>query len=773
MGRTSKFSFPLPGRRHNQTKEKEALGKSPSGTSSNLSKAQRLLGTDNELNIDSPTRSDDHSWGYPSSRSSAMSISISESTHSTRSTNETGSISGSNVDQWELESGVLPRTQQLRGKASSTLLGKALGEDGGTEVSSLNRRMRHEGSDSTLKSYYDRQKSPLSISQQTSASSARDLALRKGFPPVVARSPLLEVDSIDPFDQQLPDMRHEELSSREKASKKKPARLDLSNLFSRSKKNAATSDLLSPDSYISNPPTSRSNGYGRRKLTKAPSKESLQSQNQSLQSPSPNMTDRQSSANDTLYGLYDNYEQLPVRSPYMDRIPESKLRDNDHQPRRNETSRYNQPVDIPKPASKSSRDFAPHPDNVAPNNAYLSPTGAQSASWKKSRFNVTSPPWEVSSAASVSSHNTKTSRHTSTSVFSNQDLKQSSVLSLSSDSEDDSEDAEPLNSPATSQNDKASRVLNGTPQQQPSREHRQHQHQQNQTPAPRKQSSRKGAAHSSPFLTIPEGSLPNARLSGPWSPPELDKNRDSSTKTQTPSSDRRDKRHSKKPSSISSKSSSLKHSTSTTSRESQDTGERSSRYMAVTQQEEALLEALRQKRARMREKIIEEHETAKSPPRIPNRTTSRYSEASSVSTIRGDGSNGERVLLYMRTPISEAHANDFPEPSPDLSDFLTFGSDEDSTPRTSWAPRQEKVRPDSYARKGDRSSPRTPPGSELGAAPRVRLSAVGTHGFREARSDSRKRTTAGVRFVDERRAHSPNPQDFLLDENESEVIWGM
>ena len=43
---------------------------------------------------------------------------------------------------------------------------------------------RRTGSSSTLRSYYDPAKSPLSISQQTSASSARDMALRKGFPPI-------------------------------------------------------------------------------------------------------------------------------------------------------------------------------------------------------------------------------------------------------------------------------------------------------------------------------------------------------------------------------------------------------------------------------------------------------------------------------------------------------------------------------------------------------------------------------------------------------------
>lgn len=767
MGRTSKFSFPLPGRKHAATvKEKEiVVAKARSGNSNQRSKAQRFLGTDNDLNIDSPTRSDEHSWGYPSSRSSAMSISISESTHSVSSTNETGSISGTNADKWEYESGVLPEGPHLAGKPSSTLLGKVYGEDGGTDASS--RRMRHEGSDSTLKSYYDRQKSPLSISQQTSASSARDLALRKGFPPVIQRSPLLQVDSIDQFDQQFSDSINQEELSRERSTKKKPARLDLSKLFSPRSRKFPTESPAKPPFVDS--ATSRNNGSGRRKLTKAPSKDSLHSQAQSHSSPRPMMQERQNSTatSNTLDYLYDSYANSPVRSPYMDRIPESRQRDNDD---RWESSHMNQPVraapEIPsqRAVPKPRNDLSSRVDQYTQDSPYLSPPHVQPTSWKNMQTNIINPPWEVSSAASISSHNTKTSRHTSTSVFSNQDLKQSSVLSLSSDSEEEASDSEPMQPPPASHHDKASRLLNGSSHQSFSR-HRQSQQVQAPAPVSRKHSSKKGAAHSSPFLTIPEGSLPNSRLSGPWSSP-VEKYRSSSIKSQTKSIESREKRSSRKSTSGSSRLS-VQYPPSPTSMDSRDSP-RSSRYMAVTQQEEALLEALRQKRARMREKIIEEHEIAKSPPPIPNRTTSRYSEASSVSTIRADGSNGERILLYMRTPIHENQPLDTAEPSPDLSDFLTFGSDEDSTPRTSWAaPRNENLRPDSSVVRRDREmgGPMTPPSTG------VRLSAVGTHSFRE-RSVSRKRTTAAVRFVEGKRGHSPNPQDFLLDENESE-IWGM
>jgi hypothetical protein len=191
--------------------------------------------------------------------------------------------------------------------------------------------------------------------------------------------------------------------------------------------------------------------------------------------------------------------------------------------------------------------------------------------------------------------------------------------------------------------------------------------------------------------------------------------------------------------------------------------------MAVTKQEEALLEALRQKRARMREEIIEEHETKKtpSPPRIPERSASQYSSNSSLNTVRGAGTvNGkQRVLMYLDTPLSVSQPIDTSEPSPDLSDFLSFGSDENSTPRNSWAlSRNEngKTRPDSFASlypRGDKFSPATPPSA-------ARLSAVGGAGG----LGSKKRNTGAVRFVDDSKVHG---QDFLLDERESGVIWGM
>jgi len=210
--------------------------------------------------------------------------------------------------------------------------------------------------------------------------------------------------------------------------------------------------------------------------------------------------------------------------------------------------------------------------------------------------------------------------------------------------------------------------------------------------------------------------------------------------------------------------------------------------MAVTKQEEALLEALRNKRANMREKIIEELETKKSPHPIPKRTTSKVSQfsvqsnlstesnlsaQSSASTMRPGKPEKGNIILYLDPNAIERGQDVEPaEPSPDLSDFLSFGSDDDSTPTTRGGTRGTE-RKDRERVLGDERgfSPLTPPNA-------ARLSAVGPplgalKGDRLAPPDGKKRNhNVGVRFMGE--VKYVNPQDFLLDdEAESEGVWGM
>lgn len=104
-------------------------------------------------------------------------------------------------------------------------------------------RLNREESSSTLRSYYDRQKSPLTVSQQTSASSARDFALRKGCAPVIQCSHRNMTD---------PGRPEHTFWTNKAAPKKRPGRLDLSVLFP--KLSPRSGSLLSPWWFKDSPP---------------------------------------------------------------------------------------------------------------------------------------------------------------------------------------------------------------------------------------------------------------------------------------------------------------------------------------------------------------------------------------------------------------------------------------------------------------------------------------------------------------------------------------
>ncbi|KAK0124318.1 hypothetical protein ONS95_009289 [Cadophora gregata] len=788
MGRTSKFSFPIPGRKH---KEVTPLHAPSASESSNLSKAQRILGTTNNLNIDiSPIREEGQQhqqWKHPGSRSSGMSISISDSTHSSESVHELQN------EQWEHESGVLPKS--MSEKASSTLLGRRYGEDGTTTTASVrSRRLRSEDSSSTLKSFYDRQKIPLAISQQTSASSARDLALRKGCPPVVQRSPLLQIEtSLDPFDEHFGaknehnDTGHQISLSPER--KKKPGRLDLTKLFPKSRRHGekSDSDYMTPSPSSASTNGSHNRGSlipesARRKLKKSQSKESMQSQKFSIRS---ERSHEQRQTNGTLLQLYDHYENLPVRSPRMDRIPESSVPDRITSGRDSALARMDSDLNSAKRS----------PDPLS------SSSGKEPFSWKNVRSSMAAanltpssltPPnsnWESTSAASISSRNTRTSKTTAGSSFSHSDLQEKSVLSLSSDSEDDSE-TDPGSTIGPPTKGKSSGGSSGSSPPSTSQVPKSTQPSGGLTV--RNYGQRRSTTQHTPYLTVPESSTGTSRLSGPWTPPP---------QLATPPSSSH-QRHSQLPSPREKKDRSLSIRSGTSSRQAKapsiasiqslqtphtpplspssmifrQTSDRSSRFMAVTEQEEALLEALRQKRARMREEIIEEHETTmKTPPRELESQPSRLSSVtarSSASTLRPTrgADKKQTILLYLDTPLASSQSIDTAEPSPDLDDFLNFGSDEDPTPRTSWAPtRKGRPRPDSFVaplQRQDTVSSLAPPSA-------ARLSAVGSaRGFKPERSSgvgaSKKRNT-GVRFVDDNSV--ANSDDFLADDEP--MLWNV
>ncbi|KAI4196201.1 MAG: hypothetical protein LQ346_003279, partial [Caloplaca aetnensis] len=116
----------------------------------------------------------------------------------------------------------------LRNQPSSPLLGERFhkGSPGTESMSdSPSPRPHFYGSSSTLRSYYDPAMSPLSISQQTSASSARDMALRKGQPSIA--SPL----SQDVSNQISPNIEDEGRTDTNHAPGGRPAQLDIPARF--------------------------------------------------------------------------------------------------------------------------------------------------------------------------------------------------------------------------------------------------------------------------------------------------------------------------------------------------------------------------------------------------------------------------------------------------------------------------------------------------------------------------------------------------------------
>lgn len=723
MGRTSKFSFPYPGRKRTVTETKATI-EYPSGI--NSSKAQKILGTVGDLNIDSPFRDDNGSWRGRRPSTGGMTVAISESTDEDMS-------HSSSYAHWDGEPGT-----QLRGKASSTLLGPRFQDDLATDSSSLRRKLHTEHSSSTLRSYYDRQNSPLAVSQQTSASSARDLALRKGFPPVTTlpRSPLLQTDCLDPEESYF-ENRLAEKSPASTSSKKKPARLDLTRLFPKPRQE--TGALLGRENLTRSPSTisqdsaesKSSDRNSHRKLTKSDSRSKKLSK---------------------LSKSSDRHEQSQSASRHYKKDRLSDINED------RASHLYNEgpaPKSIPNPTKPSTRRRTP-PDNHSPASLYTGDLGSPSSppyhehvDWQDIRAKVGSPPWETRSFTSASSRHTKGSRHTSASVMSNSDLRNNSVLSISSD--EDSDEGTNVSASYSSSHSVLMPVENHIKHKAPQVTPKPH------DPPPRVSSknaivsTRLPCAQDGNFLTIPLPPLAGSRLSGPWNPEKQSDRRLSTASSQNSAKSTRKPSFKDKPV------------LAIGGAEFHRTTGRNSRLMAVTKQEEALLEALRQKRARMKETIIAEHEITKSPPRLlTSRQANRDSECS-VETIRGAKSNSkERILMYLDTPASYAREIDTSEPSPDLSDFLSFGSDEDddSTPRTSWIVSKDRARADSLTspKSESRTSPRTPQSA-------ARLSAVGALGglVREDRGDGRK----GVTFLES--VKNPSP-DYL---HEIDMAWGM
>ncbi|KAH7083276.1 hypothetical protein BKA63DRAFT_461546 [Paraphoma chrysanthemicola] len=246
MGRNGKFSFPMPGRRQKKLRERDDDASSnpsiasahewPSRLEEPSSKAHRVLGTSEPMyRATSKQSTIPASPGY-------MSITVSEASFGS----QTDRASGIATDY----SGHSRRPDISR-RPSSNVMGRSYTDDRrGSDYSTASHRLQPQTSNSTIRSHYDAKSSPLAISQQTSDSAVRDRALRRGKPPVVTESDYNSY-AASPVSPVILDE-----ARRKEQRKSKPARLDLSKLFPKPKAGEGpnhSNALLSPTKMVNSP----------------------------------------------------------------------------------------------------------------------------------------------------------------------------------------------------------------------------------------------------------------------------------------------------------------------------------------------------------------------------------------------------------------------------------------------------------------------------------------------------------------------------------------
>ncbi|KAL2692221.1 hypothetical protein Neosp_002627 [[Neocosmospora] mangrovei] len=375
-----------------------------------MSKAQKILGA-TALNIDAP-----HQWeDFSGSKVSVAATDASDApTYASSARHQRGG-----GREWGDESEIVPR--QFRNNGAPT---DDYDDDGVSDMTSI---LRKRQSSSTLHSWYDKSKQPLSISQQTSNS-----AMAKGLPPKA---------------QRMLDMDH--ALENAKSRRKKPAKLDLSHLIgrSRNKKNENQpweGPILGGDQVVRSPSvlSPLSTPSLRGKLSKRPTKESLRSLHSETNRPETNRpTINRPATGDSsrrghghlngLPNLYEHYEQMSFRQ-----VMDEELHEMDEPP---EKPKQMEPQ--PKPTTTHTKQ-GHHPAPPAHHDEQIVSQYAKRHLPQTPQAILASKPGQSSPtdcAASVSSRHTRTSKASKRTdrSFQESDLQEKSVLSLSSDSEED------------------------------------------------------------------------------------------------------------------------------------------------------------------------------------------------------------------------------------------------------------------------------------------------------------------------------------------------
>ncbi|KAI9151886.1 hypothetical protein HJFPF1_09099 [Paramyrothecium foliicola] len=386
MGR---FGLPIPGRKKAHPP--------PITVTEPMTKAHKILGSV-PLNIDS-------SKGW-----NGQAITSSDKIEGAESRSHTGSIRpprtlgmaspASVAEPWADESDILP---------SSFKISATGGDDAFTETSTV---LRSKQSSSTLKSWYDKSKMPLSVSQQTSAS-----AMAKGLPPKAQK--MLDMDNMHALPKS-----------------KKPSKLDLSGLLSNALSPKQHHDQVLGADYSTRSPSilspPLSSGRRRRMMGKHSPKGNMNSPAGETGRPSTSGGATSRGKNPHLNGLpdlYEHYEQMSFRQ-----VMDAELEQDD------------EPITSPK----SGLGIVPTTESTSlPSQSMLSITPAQTllqppahrSSLALLKANQQLTPSEDS--GSVSSRHTKTSRASVVAQsFQDSDLQETSVLMLSSDSEEDYDEPE-------------------------------------------------------------------------------------------------------------------------------------------------------------------------------------------------------------------------------------------------------------------------------------------------------------------------------------------
>jgi hypothetical protein len=311
-----------------------------------------------------------------------------------------------------------------------------------------------------MRSHYDPQKSPLAVSQQTSASAVRDRALRKGKPPVAFREDHDHV--LRPSSRQTAD------DLKKESRRTKPSRLDLSKLFPKPRSNGADQHmgtLLSPNKLVNSPsamsstsdyfprPMTReptpdhmgnSNNRSRAKLTKAPKRHQGAASQSAQRSQSPVRVHERD--------VYDN-AKIHVRRPprgienWFDGLGDETDEEQDEEPTPMPPIRPRNPDGSHlAPARKSSLGGLNHAASLQAPGTFRSQQrcikSRQEAQMNSGNF--PSQSLKSPSQFSVQSQTSLATNRTKESAFSKNNLQNSSVLSISSSEDEDQDEDEAI-----------------------------------------------------------------------------------------------------------------------------------------------------------------------------------------------------------------------------------------------------------------------------------------------------------------------------------------